>query len=410
VSTKSTGCRVQSAGYSPASLVLAMALFIAACTSGDGSQAAYSVRDSAGIRIVENEAPWEGATLFQVSATPLVDIGVLEGDEVYQLFRVGGVVRLNDGRIVVANGGTYELRFFDAEGRYLLSVGHEGDGPGEFRGLERIAVVCNSIVVFDWSLGRLSVFDFEGNYVRSARVQGEHTSPLGAFANGRWLFTAGFSFVPSPVSKVVRDTTLFVIVGPDGVVTDTVGRFPRVEFFVVGDARQARAHSLLYGRTTLQAVSGNTAYIGPTDRYEIFRYGVGGQLDMIVRKEHEDLVVRTADVDVEKQRMLEDAFNDDWRQTLERMFLDMPIPATMPAFDGLQVDGQGNLWVGEYRRPSDPQPRWTVFAADGHVLGTVETPPGLTIHQIGDDFILGTWEDEMEVEHVRLYGLDRRQE
>ena len=42
------------------------------------------------------------------------------------------------------------------------------------------------------------------------------------------------------------------------------------------------------------------------------------------------------------------------------------------------------------------------------VQGFVETPPGLVIHQIGEDFILGKVLDELRVEYVQLWGLDRR--
>ncbi len=390
-------------------LLLVVAFLAAACTTGDSADAGYLVRDSAGIRIVENQAPRGDTTLWQVGEAPLVDIGVLEGDEAYQLFQVGGVVKLSDGRIVVANGGTYELRFFDADGRYLMSAGREGEGPGEFRGVEQVAQVGDSVVAYDWGLSRISVFDLSGQYVRSARVawQSEGSAAaLGAFADGSWLFSTGFSFVPSEISKIVRDTSDYVVLNADGELRSSVGRFPRVEFFVLSTAQQGRATSRVFARTTLHAVAGGQAYIGPNDRYEIFRYTSDGRLDLIVRKEHEHLAVTNADIDAGKAQRLEDA-SGTWGQTLERMYLDMPMPATMPAFDGLQIDALGNLWVLEYRRPGDDQPRWTVFAPDGHLLGVVETPPGLTIYQIGHNFIAGTWEDEMEVEHVRLYGLAR---
>ena len=42
------------------------------------------------------------------------------------------------------------------------------------------------------------------------------------------------------------------------------------------------------------------------------------------------------------------------------------------------------------------------------VQGFVETPPGLVIHQIGEDVILGKVLDELGVEYVQLWGLDRR--
>ena len=40
-------------------------------------------------------------------------------------------------------------------------------------------------------------------------------------------------------------------------------------------------------------------------------------------------------------------------------------------------------------------PFWTVFDPEGRVQGFVETPPGLVIHQIGEDFILGKVLDEL---------------
>jgi len=49
-----------------------------------------------------------------------------------------------------------------------------------------------------------------------------------------------------------------------------------------------------------------------------------------------------------------------------------------------------------------------VFDSKGFVQGFVETPSGLVIHQIGEDFILGRVLDELGVEYVQLWGLDRR--
>jgi len=390
--------------------VCAALLAATACSNGGSAAAGYTVRDSAGVRIVENEAPRGDVPLWRVGDAPLIDIGEVEWDAAYQLFQVGGVVRLEDGRIVVANGGTNELRFYDADGRYLQSAGRGGGGPGEFEGLGQIAVVGDSVVAYDWSLNRISVFDLAGRFVRSALVTWSsqaHPAAAGAFGDGRWLFTTSFTFAPSRISTAVRDTAPFVVLDAEGALLDSIGMFPSVEYFVMGDERQARAASLPFGKMTRYAVIGRHAYIGPTDRYEILRYTADAELDLIVRKERRRLPVTPQDVDDIKQEELEDAADGSWRQTLERMFLDMPIPSTMPAFDRLQVDAAGNLWVLEYRRPADKQPTWTVFADDGHVLGTVDTPPGLEIFEIGNDYVLGVWRDEMEVEHVRMYALNR---
>ena len=83
----------------------------------------------------------------------------------------------------------------------------------------------------------------------------------------------------------------------------------------------------------------------------------------------------------------------------------MPFPEQFPAYGSLAVDAAGNLWVEEYQRPGDERPRWTVFDSSGRMLGVVEMPERFTIYQIGGTFVLGRWTDEMDVEHVRLYGL-----
>ena len=69
------------------------------------------------------------------------------------------------------------------------------------------------------------------------------------------------------------------------------------------------------------------------------------------------------------------------------------------------MDAEENLWVGEYRRPGDTEPRWRVFSPTGAYLGLVETPERFRIYEIGPDYILGRWSDELDVEHIRMYPL-----
>ena len=98
---------------------------------GPGAQ----VRDSTGIRIIENASPAEGSLLgWRIGAEPSASIGVREGEEPYMLHNVFGATRLSDGRIVVANHGSSELRVFDEFGTHLVNWGGRGEGPGEFSG------------------------------------------------------------------------------------------------------------------------------------------------------------------------------------------------------------------------------------------------------------------------------------
>ncbi len=391
-------------------LALAATLVVAACDEG-GAGAGYTVRDSAGVAIVENtRGSWPEDDAWQVAAEPSVDIGELEGDEPYQLFQVSGAVRLTDGRIVVANGGSKELRYFDARGRYLESAGREGGGPGEFEGVGApVALGADTIAVYDWNLRRISLWNPDGAFVRSFGIQFPSGSPVavGPLEDGSWLFTKGFAFSPSEISTVVRDTAAYFRFDQAGELIDSIGRFPSWEFFVQGSSQAAWATSLPFGRSFATAVAPAGFYHGITDRYEILRYATSGRLERVIRKHHQPIAVRDADVEDYKAERLEGASNDNWRRRTERMFAEVPMPSTMPAFQTFEVDALGYLWVAEYERPAAEVQRWSVFDAEGILLGTVVTPAGLQVHQIGADFLLASWRDDLGVEHVRLYELER---
>jgi len=53
-----------------------------------------------------------------------------------QLHRVTGAFRLSIGAIVVLNAGTSEVRYFDARGAHVRSIGGRGSGPGEFGSMD----------------------------------------------------------------------------------------------------------------------------------------------------------------------------------------------------------------------------------------------------------------------------------
>ncbi len=80
-------------------LALFAFLSLAACATDSPQHREPIVRDSMGIRIVENSAPqWQQGQAWRLNPQPLVDIGGGDTEE-DQLFRVLAAVRLTDGRI-----------------------------------------------------------------------------------------------------------------------------------------------------------------------------------------------------------------------------------------------------------------------------------------------------------------------
>lgn len=141
---------------------------------------------------------------WRLNDSPAVDIGVAEGDEDYELAGASSSLRLADGRIVIANSGTSQLRIFDSTGTFVESVGRKGEGPGEFTGSLHLARVSDSeFAVFDQNAQRLSLFDTAGSLVRETRImaEGKNDFPL-------WVWLHRNAWVSGPV-----DTTLRTMVG-----------------------------------------------------------------------------------------------------------------------------------------------------------------------------------------------------
>jgi hypothetical protein len=394
------------------SLAAAVALAVATggCSEGGTPSPISAVRDSAGVAIIENTPP-AGLPVYAVlDAEPAVDIGTLDGDEPYQLFRVSGIAQFADGAIAVGNGGSHEIRVFDRHGRFLRAFGREGEGPGEFKGLSGIIVVDDAVHVFDWSLDRVSIFDPDGTFQRSYRVMlpgGDPPMVVDGLADGSWLVTKSFAFSPSNISAVVRDTLPYLLVRSEGADVDSLGLFPGIEFFVYGNERQTSASSLVFGRMTLAATGDERVAIGANDRYEVAIYSLDGRLERLIRRAHVPRAVTQADIDAGKAKRLEEGTDPNFRRQVEQLYLEMPIPETMPAFDELRLDALGMLWVRDPLSPVDRHATWHVYDVDGRWLGIVTTPTDLGLREIGDDGVLATWKDEHDVEHVRVYRLDR---
>ena len=112
-------------------------------------------------------------------------------------------VQLSDGSVVVANRGEQELLWFSPTGSRLRRVGRRGSGPGEFRGLNSVAVTHgDTVLAFDGSSLRLTVLSPSGDIAATLPLQGAVTwsaKLLGVIGDGRLLFLS--SSIPGPYER-----------------------------------------------------------------------------------------------------------------------------------------------------------------------------------------------------------------
>ena len=370
-------------------------------------------RDSAGILIVENARPPDGSRLgWRIGPEPAASIGVLEGEEPYMLHWVGGATRLPDGRIVVANGGTQEVRVFDADGEHLTTWGGDGGGPREFMSLVGVGRWPGDSIAA-WYAGNLgvSIFNSEGVFARTLFLRSEQSV--------NWLrprpeAVRQDGFIMSR-RELEEDLSVVVEIWDGaGSLSASLGQHSGDEVILTTNDRGSRVIThIAYGRRLVRGLWGDLVVVSPTSSYEIRAFREDGTLDRIVRREHTPRVP----VEADRAPYIEDVMvyyraadvPEPVMEAARREFGSVPLAKFFPAFTSVMTDAAGHLWVEEYEFPREDRPGvlWTVFDPMGQVLGFVETPEGLEIFEIGEDYILGTTEDELEVEYVQVWPLVR---
>ena len=351
--------------------------------------------------------------VWTLDPRPRVDVGGEDAAGPAEFFGQMAATRLSDGRIVVADGGSRELRFFGPDGRHLRTTGGKGGGPGEFNFLTWAGRIAgDTILAYDESTRRVSTFAPSGEFVRAHVLAppDERRFPevVGAFRDGRILARLGFDRIFGRGER--RDTVPFLVFSRDGRSADTVVTLPGTErWFVVHPGQGASQFTVGFGRDVHASVSGDVAVIGASDRYEVGLYDSSGRLVQRLRGETTPATPTDDEVTRWRATLLvpEDAYPG--AAARNRATSEVPYRPTYPAFAELVMSATGEYWLREYPPAGDPLApgRWIVYDRGGRPRARVSTPARFTVLEVGADHVLGRWRDESDVSHLRLHDLRR---
>ncbi|HEX2168146.1 MAG TPA: hypothetical protein VHG09_13010, partial [Longimicrobiales bacterium] len=259
---------------------LAAILLVAGCAA-DGEPELVTTRDTVithegadvTVQVVENEVVPDDLPTWSVDSTPALDLGGLGGSEEVVLFRVTGAYRLSDGRVVVADGGSSELKVFDDEGALTGTIGGPGEGPGEFRRLSYVGLLPgDSVVVWDMGQARLTVFGPDGVRARDFHIGATPESPRssvsGVFADGSML-SRGFIDLGGRVPDgLERHRSAVLHLTPAGMLADSIGIIPTGETYFRAFEGGFSFYTPPFARTTEVVASGDRVHVADSDRAE----------------------------------------------------------------------------------------------------------------------------------------------
>ncbi|MDE2795970.1 MAG: hypothetical protein OXL34_14205 [Gemmatimonadota bacterium] len=271
----------------------------------------------------------------------------------------------------------------------------------------------DSLLALYTHANHLSVLDSEGNVGRTftlARDDSffgvETVLPGGAILSSDWVPRGGLS------GGLSRPEETFRVKDAEGDMVSFLGSFRGTEWFSSWSGSSGWSVEIPHAHRISTFAWGDLVAIAPNDTYEIRVFGLDGTLKRIVRRDH-DLVASTeAHIDAEIEDRVArrpEEERAERRQELREDFQEVPFPETFPAFAEAMADLVDHLWVREYEIPGEggANPVWTVFDPEGRVLGFVDTPAGLDVYEIGEDHILGLATDELGVEYIQVWALER---
>jgi hypothetical protein len=352
-----------------------------------------------------------GASRSGVSAalSPIVELGTGQG-AAQEFSGIAGAVTLGDGRVVVANGATNELRIFSEAGEHLATVGRRGRGPGEFNDLWWIgAAPGDTILAYDRQLRRLSVFAPSGEFVRSTRLDallGWSGAVIGRFADGTLLLVSStFSLPRERPPGFGRDTVELSRYDPRTGQSASFGRLPLRETYASGAGAGMVVFGVPLARGLHVVVCDSTILTAFSDSARVRELASGGRPVREIRFPAQERAVSAA----ERERLTRAAIegsSSGFRPRIAAAYESgAAIPSTRPAFDALAGDASGMLWVALSADDPEAPSVWVRLAPNGNVVDTVRLAPRARIVSASGDRVVVVSRDPDDVEHVVVYRL-----
>ena len=350
------------------------------------------------------------AQTWKVSAQPTVVIGA-DGDTTAQFTAIGGLGRLSTGEIAVFNTPPVGIWLFSPTGKFVRRVARPGGGPGELGDVWWFGRSGDSLMTFDFTQARITIFDVPRSQVATipfapSKVPGRLVVN-GSLANGSWI-VGTVAFSRTHADGPARDSTAVGIwrSGTDGM--QPIGAFPNLAYFYKNSPTGLGLNlDALAAHTTFLTV-GSELWVGVPEARSIAVYDATGKLARQVRVPVEPIRFDNAELRRLRDRRLAAAKRAADSALISAMFDGSARPlGTRPAFSRLLLGRDGRVWIESFRVDRASSAEYVALDQTGRVVGRLTSPPGVRFWDFGPNYALGVRKDENDVETVELYSLVR---
>ena len=366
-----------------------------------------------------------------------LSIGVADGAEEYMLGDIADLAIARDGSIYALDRQVPAIRYYDAKGKFIRTIGRRGEGPGEFRSSSGIALAHDGrLLLWDTGNWRINVYSPTGDILPQVTTpSGTGGSSMATYSRALMVDTAGRLVTRKMI--FTRDLTNRPIVwlrfAPDGTPIDTIHPPPSPFEVAKVSATSGRArvsNEVPFTPRRFVTMSPTGAMIaGYPNRYAFEIHTPGGPI-ISVRRDVKPEPVSRAERNEARQRI-----EERMRQTDPTWSWNGPdIPGTKPLYEDLQVALDGRVWVAvipevsarignsssgggigrgpsqrsQIKGPPPPPPRpalYDVFEPDGQYLGQVQVPAKVSSVARRGEYVWGVAFDDDDVPSIKRYRI-----
>ncbi len=343
---------------------------LVSCTSSGGPGGPWqgTITDEDGIRTVSNpDVPLYGEISWELE-TELV-LGSDESDENTLFHEARRMLVDPAGNMYVMDAGNFRIQKFDPQGHHLLTIGKQGQGPGEFENLPSVYVSPDDTL---YALGgsRLQRFKSDGTLLSSL--------PLTHRLVDLWIAPDHTIYGVETRNTEEGRRRLLVKLDPEGKELAAMAEFSDV---------QAADHESggVRMRFVIQHFYNNFLYLGRrplggffyaySADYTIFRCTAQGETDMIIRKEAEPTPISRQEKDVTIGRIRDIILAGGRTIPDDVLEQGCQFPAARPYFVSLVTDERGRLYARRFHSVLDESDTQIldVFGPDGRYLYRIVT-------------------------------------
>jgi hypothetical protein len=352
---------------------LSIALFLSIsvlCISFGQQKAEWKgkIETEDGIKVIKNpEEPLYGEIQFELEED--LSIGN-EDDENCYFYKTIDIDVDSKGNIYVMDSANYRIQKFDKNGKYIMTFGRQGQGPGEFESTRRLQIIKeNQLCVLDRR--RIHVFSEGGELENSIRLENDCS---------HYSFASEGSIV-CKISTIISEgiNEEIILLSRDGkqlksYITSFFPVFRKKNMSIIG--------SLFNPGLYFCPWSKGSAIYGHSSEYKLFFLDSSGTVVLIAEIEETPKAISQKEKNeyykkrYEAQKKMEPQFPSRETLSMSEIKKAYPLPKNMPFFMRFFTDEEGNVYVFRIFKLEkiEKMASFDFFSNEGYFLHRVKMP------------------------------------